>query len=91
MAEDNFSTRLAEIESLLERSRRRFDEGARLVEEAHQALASVQQALIGRRSHFAVPAQHHPPALLCGRTGSLAGDPPRGAVRGVVGCHAARL
>ena len=47
MADDNFSTRLAEIESLLDRSRRRFEEGARLVEEAHQALAGVQQALIG--------------------------------------------
>ena len=47
MAEDNFSTRLAEIESLLDRSRRRFEEGARLVEEAHQALADVQQVVIG--------------------------------------------
>lgn len=47
MADDNFSTRLAEIESLLDRSRRRLEEGARLVEDAHRALAEVQQALIG--------------------------------------------
>ena len=32
---------------MLERSRRRFEEGSRLVEEAHAALAEIQQALIG--------------------------------------------
>jgi exonuclease VII small subunit len=47
MAEETLSTRLVEIESMLERSRRRFEEGSRLVEEAHQALAEIQQALIG--------------------------------------------
>jgi DNA-binding response OmpR family regulator len=47
MAEDTLSTRLVEIESMLDRSRRRFEEGARLVEEAHNALAEIQQALIG--------------------------------------------
>jgi DNA-binding response OmpR family regulator len=47
MAEETLSTRLVEIESLLDRSRRRFDEGARLVEEAHKALADIPQALIG--------------------------------------------
>ena len=47
MAEETLSTRLVEIESMLDRSRRRFEEGARLVEEAHTALAEIQQALIG--------------------------------------------
>ncbi|HWI77020.1 MAG TPA: winged helix-turn-helix domain-containing protein [Sphingomicrobium sp.] len=47
MAEETLSTRLVEIESMLDRSRRRFEEGSRLVEEAHQALAEIQQALIG--------------------------------------------
>ncbi len=47
MAEDTLSTRLVEIESMLDRSRRRFEEGARLVEEAHNALGEIQQALIG--------------------------------------------
>jgi DNA-binding response OmpR family regulator len=47
MAEETLSTRLVEIESMLDRSRRRFDEGARLVEEAHKALAEIQQELIG--------------------------------------------
>ena len=47
MAEDNLSGRLADIESMLDRSRRRFDEGTRLVEEAHKLLADLQQALIG--------------------------------------------
>ncbi len=50
MAEETLSTRLVEVESLLERSRRRFEEGARLVEEAHQTLADIQQALIGSPS-----------------------------------------
>ena len=47
MAETNVPARLVEIESMLDRSRRRFEEGSRLVEEAHQALAEIQQALIG--------------------------------------------
>ena len=47
MVEETLSTRLVEIESMLDRSRRRFEEGARLVEEAHKALAEIQQALIG--------------------------------------------
>ncbi|MEO5773931.1 MAG: winged helix-turn-helix domain-containing protein [Sphingomicrobium sp.] len=47
MAEDNLSGRLVDIESMLDRSRRRFEEGTRLVEEAHKLLGDVQQALIG--------------------------------------------
>ena len=47
MAEANLSGRLVEIESMLDRSRRRFEEGTRLVEEAHHMLAEIQQALIG--------------------------------------------
>jgi two-component system cell cycle response regulator CtrA len=47
MAEQTLSTRLVEIESMLDRSRRRFEEGTRLVEEAHKTLADIQQALIG--------------------------------------------
>jgi DNA-binding response OmpR family regulator len=47
MVENSLSARLVEIESMLDRSRRRFEEGSRLVEEAHAALAELQQALIG--------------------------------------------
>ncbi len=47
MADDNISARLVEIEAMLDRSRRRFDEGAKLVEEAHKAVAELQQQLIG--------------------------------------------
>src|SRR3982750_5030128 len=47
MTEPNLSGRLVEIESMLDRSRRRFEEGTRLVEEAHKLLADIQQALIG--------------------------------------------
>jgi DNA-binding response OmpR family regulator len=47
MAEESLTSRLVEIEAMLDRSRRRFEEGSRLVEEAHQALGELQQALIG--------------------------------------------
>ena len=47
MAEETLSARLADVESMIERSRRRFEEGSRLLEDAHQTLADIQQALIG--------------------------------------------
>ena len=47
MSTETLSTRLVEIEALLDKSRRRFDEGARLVEEAHNALGEVQQLVLG--------------------------------------------
>ena len=47
MAEETLSARLVEVESMLDRSRRRFEEGSRLVEEAHKILGDIQQALIG--------------------------------------------
>ena len=47
MVEQNLSGRLVEIESMLDRSRRRFEEGTRLVDEAHRMLTKTQQALIG--------------------------------------------
>ena len=46
MAESNVPARLVEIESMLDRSRRRFEEGTKLVEEAHKILAEVQQAIM---------------------------------------------
>jgi DNA-binding response OmpR family regulator len=42
MAEATLPARLVEIESMLDRSRRRFEEGTRLVEEAHKLLASLK-------------------------------------------------
>lgn len=47
MSADNWSARLVDIESMLERAKRRFEEGQRLVDEAHSALGEVQQALMG--------------------------------------------
>ena len=47
MAEESLTSRLVEIEAMLDRSRRRFEEGSRLVEEAHKALGDLQQQLIG--------------------------------------------
>ena len=50
MAEQTLSARLVEVESMLDRSRRRFEEGTRLVDEAHKILGELQQALIGSPS-----------------------------------------
>ena len=47
MAAETLSARLAELESILERARRRFDEGMRIIEEANQSFGEIQQALIG--------------------------------------------
>jgi hypothetical protein len=55
MAEETLSTRLVEIESLLDRSRRRVDEGARLVEEAHKALADIHLARFGSPGRLSPP------------------------------------
>jgi DNA-binding response OmpR family regulator len=47
MAEESLSSRLVEIESMLDRSRRRFEEGSRLIEDAHKLLGDLQQDLLG--------------------------------------------
>lgn len=47
MADDTISARLVEVENLLERSRKRFEEGQKLVDEAHAMVAELQQQLIG--------------------------------------------
>ena len=52
MADDTIAARLVEIESMLERSRKRFEEGTRLAEDAHKAVAELQQQLIGAPSAF---------------------------------------
>ncbi|MCA1652722.1 MAG: winged helix-turn-helix domain-containing protein [Sphingomicrobium sp.] len=50
MSEATLPARLIEVEAMLDRSRRRFEEGARLVEEAHQLVADIQQQLLGSPS-----------------------------------------
>ena len=47
MTSDSLSVRLVDVESMLDRSRRRFEEGVKLVEDAHRALAEIQQQLLG--------------------------------------------
>lgn len=47
MADDTVSARLVEVEAMLERSRKRFEEGQKLVEDAHALVAELQQQLIG--------------------------------------------
>ncbi|GAA4001097.1 winged helix-turn-helix domain-containing protein [Sphingomonas humi] len=47
MADDTISARLVEVETLLEKSRKRFEEGSKFAEEAHAMVAELQQQLIG--------------------------------------------
>ena len=47
MTAESLSSRLAELESILDRARRRFEEGLKIVEEAHSTFGEVQQALLG--------------------------------------------
>ena len=47
MTEATLPARLVEVEAMLERSRRRFEEGSRLVEEAHQLIGDIQSQLMG--------------------------------------------
>ena len=47
MSNDTVSARLVEIEAMLDKSKRRFEEGSRLVDDAHRLVAELQQALIG--------------------------------------------
>ena len=73
MAEETLSARLVEIESMLDRSRRRFEEGSRLLEEAHKALAEMQQALIGSPAHPVRPRTARKPRRACSRRLKAAG------------------
>jgi len=47
MADDTISARLVEVETLLEKSRKRFEEGTKFADEAHALVAELQQQLIG--------------------------------------------
>jgi two-component system, cell cycle response regulator CtrA len=47
MTAENLSARLAELESILERARKRFEEGMKIVEDAHRTFGEIQQALLG--------------------------------------------
>ena len=76
MAEETLSTRLVEIESKLERSRRRFEEGTRLVEEAHTALADVQQALLGSPASLTAEDSEEASSRLLASLKAAGGDMP---------------
>jgi DNA-binding response OmpR family regulator len=47
MADDTISARLVEVETLLEKSRKRFEEGTKFADEAHALVSELQQQLIG--------------------------------------------
>jgi two-component system cell cycle response regulator CtrA len=47
MTAETLSARLAELESILDRARKRFEEGMKIVEDAHRTFGELQQALLG--------------------------------------------
>lgn len=47
MIAENMSSRLAELESILDRARKRFEEGMKILEDAHRSFGEIQQALLG--------------------------------------------
>ena len=47
MTAETLSARLAELESILDRARKRFEEGMKIVEDAHRTFGDIQQALLG--------------------------------------------
>ncbi len=76
MAEDTLSARLVEIESMLERSRRRFEEGAKLVEDAQRALADTMQALIGSPVRLSAEDNEEAASQLLASLKAAGGDMP---------------
>ena len=94
MASESLSARLAELESILDRARRRFEEGLRTIEEAHQTFGELQQALLGAPGVMSAEESDEAasrllsslkasgadmPATLCG--GRLAVDPLQRLIR----------
>ena len=94
MATESLSARLAELESILDRARRRFEEGLRIVEEAHETFGELQQALLGAPGVLSAEESDEAasrllsslkasgadmPATLCG--GRLAVDPVQRLIR----------
>ena len=76
MATTNLPARLVEIESMLDRSRRRFEEGTRLVEEAHKLLADIQQAIIGSPRSVSPEDSEEAASRLLASLKATAGDMP---------------
>ena len=81
MAEENLSARLVEIESMLDRSRRRFEEGTRLVEDAHKLLADIQQALIGSPRSVSPEDSEEAASRLLSSLKATGGEMPESLVR----------
>jgi two-component system cell cycle response regulator CtrA len=73
---ETFSSRLAELESTLDRARRRFEEGLRIVEEAHETFAELQQALIGSPASLSPQESEEAASKLLSRLKASGADMP---------------
>ena len=73
---ETFSSRLAELESTLDRARRRFEEGLKIVEEAHDTFAELQQALIGAPTSLSPQESEEAASKLLSRLKASGADMP---------------
>ena len=73
---ETFSSRLAELESTLDRARRRFEEGLKIVEEAHETFAELQQALIGAPASLSPQESEEAASKLLSRLKASGADMP---------------
>lgn len=76
MAEQNLTAKLVEIESMLERSRRRFEEGSKLVEDAHMLLGEIQQELLGSPKSLSAEDSEEAASKLLASIKASGGDMP---------------
>lgn len=76
MAAESLSSRLAELESILDRAKRRFEEGLKIVEEAHATFADLQQALLGAPDSLTAEESEEAASKLLSRLKATGADMP---------------
>ena len=76
MTTPNLPARLVEIESMLDRSRRRFEEGTKLVEDAHRLLGEFQQEILGSPSTLSAEDSEEAASKLLASLKAAGGDMP---------------
>ena len=76
MAAESLSSRLAELESILDRAKRRFEEGLKIVEEAHETFADLQQALLGSPGSLSAEESEEAASKLLSRLKATGADMP---------------
>ena len=73
---ETLSARLAELESILDRARRRFEEGMKIVEDAHRTFGEIQQALLGSPATMSAEDSEEAASRLLASLKAAGGDMP---------------